>query len=200
MFLMKRNVTSVLYFAVNNWCQWKSHKGSEGSQRAPRGWVSDAASLGAMQDGCQSWKGALPMPESQFPGWPGTIRPPFPSPQSPPWPLEACPCPWPCWWPLFPQPLGKLCCSSTKIPSLGESILCTAQLHPSTLKTFQATSPNSSPVVTQAPGLCLCLSAASLLLTPAAEQPGNVSSSVCFQTQAGCFQHIPSFSCEQTTV
>lgn len=56
-----------------------------------------------------------------------------------------------CCWPLFPQPLGKpQCCSSTEeIPSLGECILCTAHLHPSTLKTPQATHPKSSPVVTQ---------------------------------------------------
>lgn len=56
-------------------------------------------------------------------------------------------------WPLLPQPLGKLQrCSSTKeIPSLGECSLCTAQLHPSTLKTFQATYPNSSPVLTPLP-------------------------------------------------
>lgn len=44
---MKISAASVLYFAVNRKCQWKSHKGPEGSQRAGRGWLSDAASLGA---------------------------------------------------------------------------------------------------------------------------------------------------------
>lgn len=48
MLLMKINVASVLYFAVNNKCQWKSHKGPERSHRADRGWISDAASLGAV--------------------------------------------------------------------------------------------------------------------------------------------------------
>lgn len=64
MFLMKINVASALHFAVNNECQWKSHKGSEGSHRAGRGRVSDAASLGAIpQAGSQQ---PLPWKERSF--------------------------------------------------------------------------------------------------------------------------------------
>lgn len=45
------------------------------------------------------------------------------------------------WQLLFPQPSGKLECRSSakEIPSLGAHILCAIQLHPSSLKTFQAT-------------------------------------------------------------
>lgn len=73
MFLMKISVASVLYFAVSNKCQWQSHKGPEGSQRADRAWLSDAASLepslrldlSSPGPEEKAWKA---MPKSQFPG------------------------------------------------------------------------------------------------------------------------------------
>lgn len=110
------------------------------------------------------------------------------------------------WWPLFPQPFGKLeCCSSAKeIPSLGEYILCTLQLHPSSLKTFQATYLNSShTVMHRCPRRLLLLVCSFLSSDPcvaAAKQPVNIRSFMCFQNQAWCFQHIVSFSCAQTAV
>lgn len=102
-------------------------------------------------------------------------------------------------WPLFPQPFGKLeCCSSAKeIPSLGEYILCTLQLHPSSLKTFQATYLNSSHMVThRCPSLCSCLSAASSLPTPARQQQNNLwmaGASCAFKTRLDVFNILPHF-------
>lgn len=73
MFLMKISVASVLYFAVSNKCQWQSHKGPEGSQRADMvgsqmlpAWEPslrlDLSSPGPEE---KSWK---VMAKSQFPG------------------------------------------------------------------------------------------------------------------------------------
>lgn len=92
-----------------------------------------------------------------------------------------------------------------KILSLGEYILCTLQLHPSSLKTFQATYLNSSHMVMPCWPRSLLLLVCSLLsanpwAAAAAKQPVNVRSFMCFQNQAWCFQHPLSFSCAQTTV
>lgn len=163
-------------------------KGSAGSHRADRGWLSDAASLGAKKShGQELWQ--CPNPNSL--GDLGLSGSPFPhlSPQSGhlrPVPV-SCLAGGPCWWPLLPQPLGKPQCRN---PLPGKM----HPVHPSTLKTSQATHPNPSPVLT------LLLPVCSSSTADPTEQLRNVSSSVCFQTQAGCFQHIPSFPCEQTTV
>lgn len=109
----------------------------------------------------KSWKGALATPESQIPQWPGTIRLPLPSPQFPCGPLEASPSGLlsrrAVVLAIVPTALGKATAlfkhHRNSLPGRVYPVHC-PQLHPSTLKTFQATYPNSSSVVTPLPQAC----------------------------------------------